>query len=154
MSSFSASRRVPYAAGHVLAIVADVGSYPEFMPLVKKAIIRNCREVDGARRAFDASVAVAYDRLGISETLFSHVVVDEQLRTVTATSDEGAVKSLKAVWTISDEGEGTCAVHLAIDYVMQSRPLQFVLAGVIDLVARKIMAAFEERAAKLYASAS
>lgn len=154
MTVFSTSRHVPYGAGLVLGIVADVASYPEFMPLVKRAVVRNRQDLSDHRSAFDAEVAIAYERLGVLEMLYSQVTVDLGQGTVTAVSDEGAVKSLNAVWKVSEEAGGTCTVDLTIDYVMRSRALQFLLAGLIDMVARRIMTAFEERAARLYAPSS
>jgi coenzyme Q-binding protein COQ10 len=154
LTQFSTTRRVPHEAGQVLAIVADVGSYAEFMPLVRKAMVRNRREIEGGRRTFDAEVAIAFDRLGVSETLYSQVTVDMERGTVTALSEEGAVKSLKAVWTVTAEEAGTCTVQLSIDYVMRSRALHFLLSGLVDTVARRVMTAFEERAARLYSTSN
>ncbi len=42
------------------------------------------------------------------------------------------------------------SINLNIDYTMKSRSLQFLMSGMFDLMMRKIMTSFEERAAKLY----
>jgi ribosome-associated toxin RatA of RatAB toxin-antitoxin module len=43
-------------------------------------------------------------------------------------------------------------VNYSVDYTLKSRTLQFLLNGMFDLAMRKIMAAFEKRAAMLYGS--
>jgi coenzyme Q-binding protein COQ10 len=53
-------------------------------------------------------------------------------------------------WTIRDLPGGRSEVNYSIDYTLKSRTLQFLLGGMFDLAIRKIMAAFEKRAEKLY----
>jgi len=75
-------------------------------------------------------------------------------RLVTAHSKEGAVKHLDTQWKIVSTGANSCEIDFTVDYALKSRSLQFLVSGMFDLVVRKIMNAFEERARKLYGQAA
>ncbi len=152
MPKFNVSRHVPYTVDEVYAIASDVASYKTFLPLVKRSIVRNRKDLGQGRESFETELHVAYAKLGIAETLHSRVEVDFPNRIVTAQAIEGPVKHLNAIWRISDEAEGGCTIHFEVDYALKSKTLQFVLSGMFDMIVRRIMTAFEERAKKLYGS--
>ena len=150
MPSFNVTRRLPYSAQQVYAVAADVSAYREFLPLVKRSIIRSRKPLPNGGEVFDAELLVAYKKLRIEESMMSQVTTDPGNLTVRAQSNEGAVKSLDAVWRIKGMPDGGSEIDFSVDYTLKSRSLQFLLSGMFDLVVRKIMTAFEERARKLY----
>lgn len=150
MPKFSVTRRVPFTVDQVFAISADVGNYRQFVPLLKRSIVRNRRTLPDGREAFEADLVVAYRKLSIEETLTSQVVVDKEKRTVTATASEGPVKHLNSEWLITEVGPGQADISFTVDYQLKSRTLQFLLSGMFDMIVRRIMSAFEERAKFLY----
>ncbi len=150
MPKFNVKRRMPYTADQVYAIAADVASYKEFLPLVRRVVISNRRALADGRQAFDAEMTVTYKKLGIEESTLSHVIADPVAMLVTAHSEQGAVKSLDAQWRIESAGPNICDIDFTVDYTLKSRSLQFILSGMFDFVVRKIMSSFEERARKLY----
>src|SRR5437879_4789858 len=119
MTKFSVSRDVPFSADQVFAIARDVEHYKGFLPLVKKSIVSNMKMLPDGRSSFDAELMVSYQKLGISETLHSHVIVDENSRTVSATSSEGPVKQLNSEWKIVDV-PGGAQIQFTVDYVLKS----------------------------------
>ena len=150
MAKFSAMRSVPYSVEQIFAIAGNVGEYPAFLPLVKRSVITNVIDLPDGKKSFAADLHFAYPKLGINDTLRSHVVVDPATCTVTATSNEGPVKSLVCEWKILARAKGGSDIHFTVDYTLKSRSLQFLLSGMFDLMVRRIMTAFEERAKKLY----
>jgi coenzyme Q-binding protein COQ10 len=153
MPQFSVTRNVPYAAEHVFAIARDVARYREFLPLVRRSIIRNARTLDDGRETFEGELTVSHEKLRIEEVMTSEVVVDPQALTVTARSSQGPVKHLVSEWKIVPTGENRCDINFAVDYQLKSRTLQFIFSGMFDLAVRKVMTAFEERARQLYGAA-
>lgn len=153
MPQFSVSRSVPYSAQQVFAIARDVARYREFLPLVKRSVVRNVSKLDGGGESFEGELTIAYDKLRIEETMTSHVTVDPSALTVRAESNQGPVKHLVSEWRIVPAGEGRCDINFTVDYQLRSRALQFVLSGMFDLAVRKVMSAFEERARVLYGPA-
>ncbi|WP_373502758.1 type II toxin-antitoxin system RatA family toxin [Aestuariivirga sp.] len=150
MPKFNISRKVPFSVEQVFAISADVGQYRTFLPLVKRSVVRNHEHLPDGRETFEADLTVLYKKLGIEETLTSRVTVDRTAHTVVAVSTEGPVKHLNSEWRILPAEPGHCEINLTVDYQLKSRTLQFVLSGMFDMVVRRMMNAFEDRAYKLY----
>lgn len=153
MPQFSVSRSVPYTAEQVFAIARDVARYKEFLPLVKRSIVRGAKTDAQGLEHFEGELTVAYDKLRIEEVMTSRVTVDPQALTVTARSDQGPVKHLVSEWKIVPTGDNRCDINFTVDYALKSKMLQMVLSGMFDMAVRKVMSAFEERARVLYGPA-
>ena len=153
MPKFSVSRSVPYTAEQVFAIARDVARYKEFLPLVKRSIVRGAKTDDQGNEHFEGELTVAYDKLRIEEVMTSRVIVDPAALTVTARSDQGPVKHLVSEWKIVPTGDNRCDINFTVDYTLKSKMLQMVLSGMFDMAVRKVMSAFEERARALYGPA-
>jgi coenzyme Q-binding protein COQ10 len=69
---------------------------------------------------------------------------------VTSESHEGPVKHLNAEWRIVEAGPGACEIHFNVDYALKSRSMQFILSGMFDMIVRRVLTSFEERARLLY----
>jgi len=53
-------------------------------------------------------------------------------------------------WSFKPTGDDTCEVEFYIDYEFRSRTFGMLMGAVFDTVFRKMAAAFEERADKVY----
>jgi coenzyme Q-binding protein COQ10 len=153
MPQFSVSRSVPYTADQVFAIARDVARYRDFLPLVKRSLVRNVAKQEDGRETFEGELTISYAKLGIEEVMTSHVTVDPAALTVTARSNQGPVKHLVSEWRIVPTGDRRCDINFSVDYQLKSRTLQFVFSGMFDLAVRKVMTAFEDRARALYGPA-
>ena len=142
---FHTTRRIAFAPEHVLAIVADVASYPAFLPLCSGARVWDENDLGNGRRSFRASLDIEYPKLRLKETFVSDVVVDAKRLTIRATSNEGPVKHIDTRWLFS-QARGGCDIDFHLDYQMSSRWLQLAMGAGVDIAVRKIMTAFEERA--------
>lgn len=150
MPKFNVTRSVPYSAEQVFAIARDVKHYRDFLPLVKRSVVRNARDLGDGREAFEGELTIAYKKLSIEEVMTSNVTVDPAKLTVTAESSQGPVKRLVSEWKIVPLGENLSEISFSVDYELRSRTLQFVLSGMFDMAVRRIMTAFEDRARELY----
>lgn len=150
MPKFNVTRVVPYSVEQVYEIAGDVSKYKTFMPLVKKSIVRNhVKNADGTE-TYDAELEIAYKKLGIKEVMKSRVTIDWVNKLVTAVSNEPPVTHLNAQWRFNEVGDSACEIAFDVDYALKSRAMQFVLSGMFDMVVRRVMGAFEERAHELY----
>ena len=153
LAQFQMTRRVGITAEQAFGIAADVGSYKEFLPLVVRSTVRRRKEISKSKSQFAGDLQIRIEKLGREESFTSQVETDSEARLVTATSTDGPVKSLTAVWKI--EPQGTAAdVTISVDYVLKSMLLQLAAGKFMDYAAQKILNAFEERATKLYGSSS
>lgn len=149
MPHFTTTKRVNLSAAQAFAIAADVGSYKEFLPLLNRSVVRGERRVDGAEESFDADLQVALEKLSFRETFTSHVVTNSEECTVIATSSDGPLKSLRAVWSIVAAGEGA-DVTITIDYTLKNMMLQMMAGSMMGFATEKMLQAFEERGQALY----
>jgi coenzyme Q-binding protein COQ10 len=154
MPTYNVTRQVPYSADQVFAISSDVAQYKHFLPLVRKSVVRGKSKLPDGRETFEAELTVAYKKLGIEEVLHSNVVIDRDAKLVTATSEQGPVKHLKSEWRLVELSPNSCEINFTVDYALKSKTLQFVLSGMFDMMVRKVLSSFEERARELYGSAS
>ena len=151
MTKFNVVRRMPYSARQLFILASDVAAYPEFVPLCKEAKIWNQRHDGEHVNTFTSSLLIVYDKLNLKEEFVSEVLTDDEQLTIRAVSSSGPVKRLENHWHFVDHIEaGGSDVEFSIDYQMSSRPLQFVLSTMFDYAVRKMMTAFEERAAEVY----
>jgi coenzyme Q-binding protein COQ10 len=150
MPHFSTIRTINLTADQAYAIAADVNAYKEFLPLITRSQIRGERKREADIESFDADLQVGVEKLKMHESFTSHVVTDLSQRQVTATSNDGPIKSLKAVWKIIATANGKSEVSITVDYTFKSMILQMMAGGMMDFAAQKIMQAFEERGKKLY----
>ena len=150
MPHFTTTRRVNLSAEQAFAIAADVGSYKEFLPLLNRSVVRGERRKNGSEESFDADLQVGLEKLGFRETFTSQVTTNSADYTVIATSSDGPLKSLRAVWSIVAVGEGA-DVTIAIDYTLKNMMLQMMASSMMGFATEKMLQAFEERGRMLYA---
>ena len=152
MPKHSISRKVPFTVDQVFAIASDVAQYKQFLPLVRRSQVHSRSTLPDGREVLEAELIVSYRKLNIQEVLQSTVTVDKERHMVSAHSTEGPVKHLDVEWQLTEAGPGACDIQFSIDYALVSRTLQFVLSGMFDMMVRKMMNGFEERARQLYGS--
>jgi coenzyme Q-binding protein COQ10 len=128
-------------------LVADVESYPQFLPMCEALVVKSRRERDG-RTLLIADMTVGYKL--IRETFTSQVLLDRAVLVIDTKYLDGPFKYLKNRWHFEPVGEEACKVHFHIDYEFKSRMLGVVMGSMFDIAFRKFTQAFEERAAKIY----
>ena len=149
---FSTSHRVNFTPQQIFAVVSDVGSYKDFLPLVERSTVRNRKPAVDGNENFGADLLVGYNKMGIREPFSSQVRTSLNDLSVSAVSSGNAVKKLISSWKITAVEDGKSEITFTVDYEMKNPMLQMLMKGMFDTVARKIMNAFEVRAGKLYRS--
>jgi coenzyme Q-binding protein COQ10 len=130
-------------------LVADVESYPQFLPMCEALAVRSRREREG-RTLLVADMTVGYKL--IRETFTSQVLLDREALVIDTKYLDGPFKYLKNRWGFAPAGEGACNVNFHIDYEFKSRMLGMVMGSMFDIAFRKFSQAFEERADAVYGS--
>ena len=145
MPVFKTERHVDVPPDVAFSVAADVASYKQFLPLVSRSVIRGVKTQTDAGETFAAELAVAYPKLGLSESFVSLVTTDNDNYVVRAISNDKPFRALEAKWTITPASGGS-TVAIAIDYSFRNPLLQLVASGLMDMAVQKIMTAFEARA--------
>jgi coenzyme Q-binding protein COQ10 len=154
MAKFVVSRTSAFTAQQVYDVVADIESYPKFVPLCRAATILRRRTDNAGLVHLASSLEIAYPKLAILETLKTEVMLNPVRLTIRSMSDTPPVKHLDSQWRFHALPRGGCTVEYAIDYQLVSRSLQLLLSGMVDWAARKMLSAFESRARELYQGSS
>lgn len=154
MTEFSFTRNMPYPPEALYAIAADVGAYASFLPLCTASRVQDVRVDEQGRARFTGELTIAYQKMQLAETFRSDVMADPARLMVRARSQEGPVKELDNRWSFKPDGKGGSEVEFSVSFTMSSRLLHGIVVGLFDYAARKVMDAFEARAAKLAADAA
>ena len=132
---------MPYAPDQMFDLVADVKRYPEFLPWVMGARIRRQSET-----LIVADLLVGFRM--IRERYTSRVSLDRPGR-IDVTYTEGPFRYLENHWVFKAHPDG-CEIEFFLDFEFRSRLLQRLIGALFHEAVRKMVAAFESRARKLY----
>lgn len=150
MPSFQTSRRVRHSAENMFALVADVETYPQFLPLCQSLVVRR-REIDQEGSGeIVADMRVGYK--AIRESFTSRVTLDRPHLVIDVQYVEGPFRSLQNRWTFESDpqrGDG-CVVAFFITYEFRSRMLSMLMGSMFDQAFRRFAEAFERRADQVY----
>ena len=132
-------------------IVADVGRYPEFVPLCTAMHVRSEEQRKG-RRILIADMSVGYK--SIAETFTSQVIIDPQASEITSKYIDGPFRYLRNEWRFlapdDTGGRIACDVDFSIDYEFRNRALGMLMGAMFERAFARFTAAFEARADEIY----
>ncbi|MBZ6075105.1 type II toxin-antitoxin system RatA family toxin [Microvirga puerhi] len=151
MPSFRSTRSVKHTPAQMFALVADVESYPEFLPLCEDLrIVRRAQSGEGIETLV-ANMTVGYK--AIRESFISRVELDHPRLRIEVEYIDGPFKHLENRWTFRETPTG-CDVEFYITYEFKSFALGVLMGAVFDKAFRKFAEAFEERADEIYRPSS
>jgi coenzyme Q-binding protein COQ10 len=150
MPKYALTRDMRFSTEQVFSVAADVDSYKEFLPLVcGSRTYERTTDKDG-HETFKGEIRVRYKKLNIDQVISSLVTLDHKKKTITSVGIAGPFEHMKSQWSFRDRKAGGCSVDFKMDYKLKSRTLQLIVSGMFDLVNRKVLNAFEQRAETLY----
>jgi coenzyme Q-binding protein COQ10 len=148
MPQFTTKRRVRHSAADMFDLVADVESYPEFVPLCKDLKIRQRSPAGEGVEIVIADMTVSFKL--VRESFRSRVTVDRPKLQILVEYLQGPFSHMQNRWTFKPLGENECQIEFFIDYEFRSRTLGLLMGGMFDVAFRRFAAAFEARADKVY----
>lgn len=145
MPRHSETRQLPYTPEQMFDLVADVGRYGEFLPWVVAVRVRQ----DGETEML-ADLVVGFK--GISERFTSKVSKERPSR-IHVDYVDGPLAYLRNDWSFRADDTGGSFVDFTVDFAFKSRLFEMLAGQVFDKALRRMIGAFETRAAQLYGSA-
>jgi coenzyme Q-binding protein COQ10 len=142
MSSIHRSAIVPYSDHEMFALVADIASYPEFLPWCGGARIRSHTE-----DMVEAEITIAYS--GVHKTFSTRNLLQKN-KMMEIRLLEGPFKHLQGHWRFTALDERSSKVTLDLDFEVSNRLLSVVLTPVFSSIATQMVDAFHARAIALY----
>ncbi len=126
----------------MFALVADVGRYAEFLPWVIAMRVRSDTPAETL-----ADMIVGFK--GLRET-FTSRVAKQRPDHVHVEYIDGPLSYLKNDWRFRSDGRGGCLVDFSVDFAFKNRVFEMLAGQVFASALRKMIGAFETRAAALY----
>lgn len=132
-------------------LVADVESYPEFLPWCSSVKVGAIGQGGDGRIFFDAELAVSYKLF--SERFASRVFPDRDKLSIEITYLDGPFRHLSNHWRFVTREEGGIKgveIDFFIEFEFRSRMLRYLATPVFSDVVRQLTAAFARRARELH----
>ncbi len=141
MPTHTEARYASYEPSQVYDLVADVESYPTFLPWCTSS-----RIIKREENVLNVDLHVGFKM--ISEAFISRVTLDPVER-INIVYFDGPFKYLNSTWRFSPKNEG-CLIDFFIDFELKSMLLRKIMGPLFNEVFRRSVAAFLDRAAHLY----
>lgn len=146
MPTHSETKRLPYSAQQMYDLVADVGSYPQFLPWNSAARIRSRTPIEGGE-VMEADLVISFKVF--RERFGSRVTLWPGAKKIDTEYLEGPFHHMKSTWAFRDI-EGGCEVDFFVDFEFRNAILQGIIGVVFNDAMTRVVRAFERRAAELY----
>lgn len=138
------TRRMPYSAEQMFDLVADVGRYGEFLPWVIATRVRSNSETEMV-----ADMVVGFKAIRES---FTSRVTKNRASQIAVHYVDGPLSDLDNVWTFREIDASTCEIDFLVEFTFRNRLFERIAGQYFDKAFRKMVEAFEKRAAQLYGS--
>jgi coenzyme Q-binding protein COQ10 len=142
MPTHKETRRLPYTPEQMFDLVADVQRYEDFLPWVSAIRVRSDSETEMV-----ADMIVGFK--GLRETLTSKVN-KRRPEEIHVDYVDGPLKHLYNHWRFRTDGEEGVLVDFEVAFEFKNRLFEMIAGQVFDSALRKMIGAFETRAAALY----
>lgn len=146
MPSIREKRRLPYSAGQMFDLVADVARYGEFLPWVVGTRIRSDSETE-----MIADMLVGFKAL---REKFTSRVIKNRPDSIEVIYLDGPMRDLDNRWSFIPLPDGGCEIDFAVEFTFRNRIFEALAGQYIDRAFHKMVTAFETRAEQLYGSSS
>ena len=147
MPTHTEKKFLPHKPEQMFDLVADVGRYPEFLPWCVGARIRSRTET-----LLVADLIISFK--GMRENFTSNVALDRDAMKIDVTYKDGPFKYLNNKWLFDQTASGQCMLDFYVDFEFKSRILEMVIEILFGEAVRRMVHAFEQRAAQLYGPAA
>lgn len=142
MPAFQEARILPYPADLMYHVVADVESYPQFLPMCRSLIVSGrARTEDGETFLADMEVGVR----GMREHYVSRVELNPSQRRIHVTQHSGPLRRLETLWCFTPDPRG-CQIKFSISFAFKSVLMNAAVSHVFPHVVRQMSQAFANRA--------
>ncbi|MFV0643978.1 MAG: type II toxin-antitoxin system RatA family toxin [Sphingomonadaceae bacterium] len=135
-------RFLPWSAGQMFDLVADVGRYAEFLPWVVATRIKSDSETEMV-----ADMLIGFKAL---REKFTSRVAKDRPRQIKVHYMDGPLRDLDNVWNFAPLPEGGCEVDFTVEFTFRNAMFERLAGQYFDRAFRKMVTAFEDRARELY----
>ena len=146
MPGIRESRVLPYSAEQMFDLVADVARYQEFLPWVVATRVRSQSETE-----LVADMLVGFNAL---REKFTSQVEKHRPDLIRVHYVDGPLRDLDNTWGFRALGPNACELDFHVEFAFRNAMFERLAGQYFDSAFRKMVAAFETRAAELYGNNS
>ena len=146
MPSIRETRELDYSAEQMFDLVADVASYPQFLPWVVATRVRSNSDTEMV-----ADMMVGFKAL---RERFTSKVHKQRPDRIMVEYVDGPLSNLENSWRFEPLDGGRCRIHFCVEFTFRNRVFEALAGQYLDRAFRKMVGAFETRAQNLYGSNS
>jgi len=128
-------------------LVADVGSYPKFLPWTAAARVRKETDQADGSKLMEADLVISFKVF--RERFGSRVVLWPGDKRIETEYLDGPFKYMRSNWRFEEDGDG-CIVHFDVDFEFKNMILQKAAGLFFYEAMQRVVRAFEARAHELY----
>ncbi|MFT7058566.1 MAG: coenzyme Q-binding protein COQ10 [Pseudorhodobacter sp.] len=147
MPNHSEIRVLPYTATQMYGLVADVDSYPKFLPWNSAARIRSRKAIEGGE-VIEADLVISFKVF--RERFGSRVTLWPEAQKIDTEYLDGPFRYLRSHWMFREVATGGCEVEFHVDFEFRNAILQKIIGVVFNEAMQRVVKAFETRAEALY----
>ncbi|MCD7060988.1 type II toxin-antitoxin system RatA family toxin [Pelagibacterium xiamenense] len=138
-------RITPHAPQRMLELVADVETYPRFIPHCEHMEVKRDPAAPGTR-----FVARMHIRFGpIAQSYTSRIVVDREAMTLSARAIDGPFSHLDSLWRFTPRGQGSL-IRFDIDFKIANPLIRSIAEPAFAAKQEEIIDAFVTEAARRF----
>jgi ribosome-associated toxin RatA of RatAB toxin-antitoxin module len=142
MTTIHRSAIVPYSAHQMFDLVADIPSYPKFLPWCGGARITSAQG-DEVIAAIDIAYSGVHRTFSTRNLLQRDKMMEIQLL-------EGPFSYLQGFWQFKALDEQSCKISLDLEFEVANRIVGLALTPVFSNIANQLVDRFHRRATELY----
>jgi coenzyme Q-binding protein COQ10 len=139
---------VPYTAAQMYDLVADVASYPKFLPWNAAARIRSRVPQANGSEVMEADLVISFKVF--RERFGSRVVLWADAKRIETEYLDGPFRKMVSEWKFRDRAEGGSEIEFYVDFEFRNAILQGIIGVVFNDAMQRVVRAFERRAAELH----
>ena len=143
-TKISRSALVPFSGAQMYYLVADVPSYPQFLPWCRSAEVQHS-DADSVQ----ASLVIAKGPLQKRFTTRNRLFAERRIEIALV---DGPFRHLNGCWSFEDLGEHGARVTLDMDFEIAGSLLRRTLQPIFSEIANTMVDAFCQRAREIYGS--
>ena len=146
MPGIRETRRMPWSREQMFDLVADVGRYGEFLPWVVAVRVRSDSEFE-----MIADLLVGFKAI---REKFTSRVQKHRPDHINVHYIDGPLRDLDNSWDFRPVEGGGCEVAFRVDFTFRNPVFEALAGQYFDRAFRRMVEAFEQRAAQLYGAPS
>jgi coenzyme Q-binding protein COQ10 len=146
MPGIRETRRLPYSAEQMYALVADVARYDEFLPWVVGVRVKSDSETEMV-----ADLLVGFKAL---REKFTSRVQKQHPRLIKVHYLDGPLKDLDNEWHFRAMSPTECEIDFSVSFTFRNKMFEALAGQYFDRAFRKMVNAFEARAEELYGNSN